>query len=76
VNISCGSCEAILTEDLAMRRIAAKFALRLLSDDHKSRSFQVCEELKRKVEMGPHFMSRFIAGDGTGDYRYDPETGH
>jgi hypothetical protein len=32
VNISFGSCQAILTEDLAMRRVAAKFVPRLLSD--------------------------------------------
>jgi hypothetical protein len=36
VIISFGSCQAILTEDLAIRHIAAKFLPRLLSDDQKS----------------------------------------
>jgi hypothetical protein len=74
VNISFGSCQAILTEDLAMRRVAAKFVPRLLSDDQKSRRLEVCEELKQRVEMEPHFMSRIITGDETWVYGYDPET--
>jgi hypothetical protein len=43
-----------------MRRVAAKFVPRLLSDDQKSRRLGVCEELKQRVEMEPHFMSRII----------------
>jgi hypothetical protein len=62
VNISFGSCQAILTEDLAMRCVAAKFVPRLLSDDQKSRRLEVREELKQRVEMEPHFMSRIITG--------------
>jgi hypothetical protein len=46
VNTSFGSCQAILTEDLVVRHTAAKFMPPLLSDDQKSRRFEVCEELK------------------------------
>jgi histone-lysine N-methyltransferase SETMAR len=74
VSISFGSCQVILTEDLAMRRVAAKFVPRLLSDDHKSRRHEVCDELKQRVEMEPHFMSRIITDDETWVYGYDPET--
>jgi DNA-binding Lrp family transcriptional regulator len=74
VNISFGSCQAILTEDLAMRRVAAKFVPRLLSDDQKSQRLEVCEELKQRIEMEPHFMSRIITGDETWVYGYNPET--
>jgi histone-lysine N-methyltransferase SETMAR len=55
VNISVGSCQAIITEDLAMRRVAAKFVPRLLSDDQKSRRLEVCEELKTKGRNGATF---------------------
>jgi hypothetical protein len=74
VNISFGSCQAILTEDLAMRRVAAKSVPWLLSDDQKPRRLEVCEELKQRVEMEPHFMSRIITGDETWVYGYDLET--
>jgi hypothetical protein len=48
-----------------MRLVAAKFVPRLLSDDQKSRRLEVCEELKQRVEMEPHFMNRIITGDET-----------
>jgi hypothetical protein len=51
------SCQEIFTEDLAIRHIVAKFLPRLLSDDQKSRRLQVCEKLKRRVEMKPQFIS-------------------
>jgi histone-lysine N-methyltransferase SETMAR len=57
-----------------MRRVTAKFVPRLLSDDQKSRRLEVCEELKQRVEMEPHFMSHIITGDETRVYGYDPET--
>jgi hypothetical protein len=56
VNISFSSCKAVLTEGLAVSRITAKF-VPLLSDDQKSRCLKVCEELKQRVEMEPHFIS-------------------
>jgi hypothetical protein len=74
VNISFGSCQAILTEDLVMRRVATKFVPRLLSDDQKSWRLEVCDELKQRVEMEPHFMTRIITGYETWVYGYDPET--
>jgi len=33
--ISVGSCDAILTEDLHMKRVCAKFVPRLLTDDQR-----------------------------------------
>jgi AraC-like DNA-binding protein len=47
VNISFGSCQAILTEDLSVRRTDTKFVPLLLSNDQKSRRLKLCEELKR-----------------------------
>jgi hypothetical protein len=57
-----------------MRRVAAKFVPLLLSDDQKSWRLEVCVELKQRVEMEPHFMSRIITGDETWVYGYYPET--
>jgi hypothetical protein len=54
-----------------MRCITAKFVPRLLSDDQKAWHFNVCEELKQRVEMKPHFMSRIITGDEIWIYGYD-----
>ena len=43
-----GSCQRILTEQLNMHRIAAKFVPRVLTQDQKdSRVVAICQELKK-----------------------------
>jgi hypothetical protein len=41
VGISYGSCQSILTENLNMRRVAAKFVPCLLTQDQKTRLLEV-----------------------------------
>jgi bacterioferritin-associated ferredoxin len=41
VGISCGVCQEILTENLNMRRIAAKFLPQLLTNDQKQQRVNV-----------------------------------
>jgi hypothetical protein len=74
--ISYGVCQEILTENLNMRRIAAKFVPRLLINDQKQRRVRVnvCLELREKANEGPTFISRIIPGDESWIYGYDPET--
>jgi hypothetical protein len=59
-----------------MRRIAAKFLPRLLTDDQKQRRVNVCLEVREKVNEDPTFIHifRIIAGDESWIYGYDPET--
>jgi histone-lysine N-methyltransferase SETMAR len=57
-----------------MRRIAAKFVPRLLSDDQKAHRVFVCRELKKQARDDPVFISYIITGDETWVYGYDPET--
>ena len=45
VGISVGSCHQILTEKLQMRRISAKFMLRLLTDNQKENCVEISQEL-------------------------------
>jgi hypothetical protein len=42
VGIRYGVCQEILTENLNMRRIAAKFVPRLLTNDQKQRRINLC----------------------------------
>jgi hypothetical protein len=57
-----------------MRRIAAKFVSRLLSNDQKEHRVAVCSELKEQTENDPNFTSAIITGDESLVYGYDPET--
>jgi hypothetical protein len=45
IGISYEVCQEIVTENLNMRRMAAKFVLRLLPNDQKQRRINVCLEL-------------------------------
>lgn len=74
VGIGYGICQAILTENLNMHRIAAKFVPRLLTFDQKQRRLDVCQELRDTANGDPTFISRIITGDESWVYGYDPET--
>ena len=72
--VSWSSCQQILTEELHMKRVAAKFVFRLLSEDQKASRLDVCHELKDQLETDPDFLSKIITGDESWCYGYYPET--
>jgi len=54
VGIGYGFCQPILTEQLNMHRIAAKFVPRVLTHDQKDSRVAICQELKETVITIPH----------------------
>ena len=66
--------QCILAQDLGMRRVAAKFVPRLLTEDQRNSRLTVCQDLKRERENDPDFLSRVITGDESWCYGYDPES--
>jgi [histone H3]-lysine36 N-dimethyltransferase SETMAR len=73
-NISWSSIQEILTEDLNMKRIAAKWVPRLLNDDQKQKRLDVCRDLQNQIQSDPNFLKKVITGDETWIFAYDPET--
>jgi len=74
VNVSYGTVQTILTCDLNMHCVAAKFVPRLLTPKQKERRLTICQELRQRAVDDPTFMSRIITGDESWAYGYDPET--
>jgi len=74
VNVSYGTVQTILTCDLNMDRVAAKFVPRLLTPEQKEHRVAICQELRQRAVDDPSFMSRVITGDESWVYGYDPET--
>ena len=72
--LSWSSVQRILTEDLNMKRVAAKFVPRALTDFQKERRIEACRDLKQQLEADPDFLSKIITGDESWCYGYDPET--
>ncbi len=74
VGISVGSCHAIFSEILGMKRVAAKFVPKLLNFDQKERRMSIAQELLNDVNDDPDLLKRVITGDESWVYGYDIET--
>lgn len=74
VGISIGSCHAIFSDVLGMRRVAAKFVPKLLNFDQKNRRMSLAQEMLNEVNDDPDFLKRVITGDESWVYGYDVET--
>ena len=72
--ISVGSCHHMLTEELKMHRVAAKFVPRLMTSDQQAHRVQVCQDLLDHSENDKEFLSEIITGDESWVYGYDVET--
>ena len=74
MSISKTVCHGILTENLGMHRIAAKFVPRLLTDDQKQNRADVSQELLDRANGDDNLLKNIITGDETLVYGYDVET--
>jgi len=74
VEVGYGTCQRVLTEELGMHRVAAKFVPRILTADQKQQHVNVCTELRQLASNNETFLSRVITGDESWVYGYDPET--
>jgi len=74
VRIAFGTCQKILTEDLRMRHVTAKFVPCLLTAEQKDDRLSVCTDPCDQTQNDPHFMSSVITGGECWVYGYDLET--
>lgn len=74
LGLSYGTCQRILSEELNMRRIVAKFVPWLLQNEQKQHHLEVCRELQQQLQEDPNFLSKVVTGDESWVYGYDPET--
>jgi hypothetical protein len=73
VGISTGSAHSILTEDLHMCRVVAKFVPNLLSQEQQQLHFEVTQDMVECAKGDPEFLKTVITGDETWVYGYDLE---
>ncbi|PNF42337.1 hypothetical protein B7P43_G03673, partial [Cryptotermes secundus] len=74
VRISRGYANTILTEDLGMRRVAAKFVPKLLSPEQQQLRLEVAQDMLECANRDPEFLKTVITGDESWVYGYDTET--
>lgn len=71
LNIGREAARLILTDNLGMRRVAARFVPKELNFLQKDHRVQVSLDMLDRVNSDPTFMERIITGDETWVYEYD-----
>jgi hypothetical protein len=74
LNLSFGTCQAMLTQDLGMRHVSAKLVPRLLTQDQTEHRATACRELLQRAENDVTYLPSIITGDELWVYGYNPET--
>ena len=74
VDISIGSCHEIFSNDVGMKRVAAKFVPKLLNFEQIQRRMEVVQKSLNEVNDDAELLKCIIKGDKTWVYGYDVET--
>jgi len=74
VGISTGSVHSILTNDLALQRVSAKFVPKLLTMEQKQLHLKVAQDMLDSTNSDPEFVNVVTTGDESWVYRYTLET--
>ena len=74
VGVSIGSVHTILTADLGLRRMSAKFVPKLLTMEQKQLRMEIAQNMPECVENDSKFLNNVITGDESWVYGYNPET--
>ena len=73
--MSYGTVYRILTDELHMRKVCARWIPRLLTDDNRNKRVNASKKfLRRYRHEGEEFLSRIVTTDETWLFLYDPET--
>ncbi|XP_049267279.1 protein GVQW3-like [Rhipicephalus sanguineus] len=74
VGISTFSADSVMTEDLAMKRVPAKFVPELLTVEQKQLRVEVSQDMLDFTSSDPNFMNTIITVDESWVYGHDQET--
>ena len=73
-HVSVGTVHTIIREELKMRKICAKFVLRVPREDQKERRCHDSREMVELINSDPAVLDALVTYDESWIYCYDPET--
>ena len=73
-DVSVGTVQTIIREELKMRKICAKFVPRVLREDQKERRCYDSREMVKLINSDPAVLDALVTCDESWIYCYDPET--
>ena len=74
VGLLFGSCKAIFTDVLGIKRAPANIVLNLLNFEQKQRSMDIAQEMLITFNDNPDLLRKLIIGDESWVYVYNIET--
>ena len=75
LRISYGSAEEILTTNLRMKKVSARWVPRMLTPEQKQFRVQISQQLLQRFRADPDdFLSRLVTQDETWIHHFDPES--
>jgi len=63
LGVSIGSVHTILTVDLGLRRVSAKFVPKLLTMEQKQLRLEIAQDMLDCIESDSNFLNTMITGD-------------
>ena len=73
LNLNHTTIHRILTQELAMKKLCAKFVPKNLTIEKKDNRKDVCLHLLERIQRDRNFLKNVITGDETWIFEYDPE---
>ena len=73
-DISKSAVQRILSEDLSMRRVSARWVPRLLSTEEMTKRVSASKQFVNRYRRDPSFLNRIITMDETWVHYYEPES--
>ena len=73
LEISFGTAQKLLTEDLKMKKLCAKWIPQILTEEQKGLRMNICCQHRRGFRRDPTFLQRIVAADETWVHSFEPE---
>jgi histone-lysine N-methyltransferase SETMAR len=74
IGISSTAIHSILTVELGMSRVVARWVPKLLTDQQQRERVQVCQQLLQAHRSEPNFLDRIVTGDESWFHYSEPES--
>jgi len=73
--INSSTVHRIISEDLRMKKVSARWVPRMLTEEQKKMRVDVCTDLFSRLQAEPQtFLDRIVTQDETWVHYFDPET--
>lgn len=74
IGVSIGSVHSVLTDNIDIRKVSAKCALKMLTIEQKQSNLDIARDTLGNVNSDPNFLTTDITGEETWFYGYYAET--